>query len=1047
MDLPRHSRHYPGGPAGVLVTLALVFLALVALRGVAVEATNYLWFGSLHLAQVWSKMMWTRIDLALLFSGIFLVACWASLAVVGRSPALPPPPVSVAGPEQVAFEPEEDIATRYRSSAGGRHPVAVRVVTSVILAILVGAGASAEWNNWTLFANSVAFGRTDPLFHRDIGFFVFKLPFLSFLAGWAFVALLVLLVVTAAALYLNGGIRLQGAGQRVTPQAKAQLSVLLGLIALAKSAGYYLSRFGLDMSNRGYAEGAFFTDVHARLPALNLLVLVSLVSMIIFVVNIGRRGWVLPVIGLALWAFVAVVVGAIYPAIVQNLSVAPNQAHKEARYIGRNIAATRTAMGIAHVATQPFADNKTLSPKSAAGSRLADVSVWDPALALASFKAGNALAPYFDFNSAGVDRYNLGGTLTPTIMAVRNLDLNGVPGKSWVNQHLQYTHGEGAVLATAYGATAAGKPNLVVSGLPSASVPGAPVITQPQVYFGEGASSSVIANTAQPELDYPEPGGAMAESTYKGAGGVAAGGLARRAAFALRFGSLDTLTSGLVTPSSRVMFVRNVEDRAKKAAPFLAYDANPYPVIVNGQIDYVIDAYTISANYPYAQQADVSGLSGSSPAGSGSASGLATSFNYVRNSVKVVVNAYSGAMSFYVVDPKDPIVRAYERAFPDLFTPGISMPDALKAQLRYPQDLFTVQAAMLGHYRITTPASFFAASNVWAPSQAPGTGPVTYAPSSSPSPPPPAKAGGSRGASGAAKGSGGSGSVPASAASGASQASPMAPSYQVSQLPGDPSLTFNLTIPYVTKAGGGGGDPNLSGLLVARSTPGAYGDGQLEVYEMPTGKALAGPAQVGSQIHQDQAVSARIAELNHQGDTVALGTIEVVPVGQSLLWVRPLYVSSGKQSSPRLAEVIAAYGSHTAMATTFAQALASLLGQAVSGPGVGGAAAGEAGAASGAAAVPSSVKALISQAEGVLGMAQAELRQGDLSAYQADVVRAQVLLAEAGRETTGPASPGQKAGAGPGPGASAGSHAGGGASGAGSAAKSGSKTAVSIGNA
>lgn len=495
------------------------------------------------------------------------------------------------------------------------------------------------------------------------------------------------------------------------------------------------------------------------------------------------------------------------------------------------------------------------------------------------------------------------------------------------------------------------------------------------------------------------------------------------------------LTSNLVQPSSRVMFVRNVEERVRKAAPFLAYDASPYPVVVNGQIDYVVDAYTTTAGYPYAEQALVSALS--SPGPSGSVSGLDARFNYVRNSVTVVVNAYSGRMTFYVVDPDDPIVRTYEHAYPGLFSPRTSMPDALKAQLRYPEDLFTVQAAMLGRYHVSTAAGFYASANVWASSEAVGTGPVTY------------PAGGVGSVAGGRRPKAGSGGVtsahgtttilpgvpasargattrrsgapatarrgvpttsegggPATAGSGgsiigASQAQPMTPTYQVSQLPQDPSPTFNIMTPLLSASEDGSG--SLTGLLVARSTPSAYGGGKLEIYATPPGGVYAGPSQVSAQIYQDQVVASKINELTTQGETVLLGTIQAVPVGQSLLWVRPMYASSGPALAPRLVEVIVAYGTATAMEPTFAEALADVLGQTV--PRLG-SAPGMPGLLPVGSNIPSSARALVAEADFALGTAQGELRQGDLSAYQADVEQAQVLLGRAERNLSSASPPG-----------------------------------------
>ncbi|MGH9059439.1 MAG: UPF0182 family protein, partial [Acidimicrobiales bacterium] len=353
-DLRRRRRRFPGGRVGAVVAVALVFLLLTSVRGIAVFYTDYLWFGSIGLTGVWAGILSAKVGLAAVFCAVFFVVLWINLAVADRLA----PPLGSLGPE-------DELVQRYRGFVG-RRPLLVRSVVSFVLALLAGTGASAEWNNWILFSHSTSFHATDPLFHRDVGFFVFRLPFLSFVVGWAFVALVVIAVVTAVAHYLNGGIRIQGPGQLVGPMVKGHLSLLLACIALVKAAGYELGRFQLDLSSRGYREGALYTDVHFQLPALNLLIFISLVSAVIFIVNIKRRGWVLPVIGVGLWVFVSVVAGAIIPAIVQTFTVKPNQLAKEAPYIQRNIDATRVAMGIGNVVTTPFADGQGLTPKQVA---------------------------------------------------------------------------------------------------------------------------------------------------------------------------------------------------------------------------------------------------------------------------------------------------------------------------------------------------------------------------------------------------------------------------------------------------------------------------------------------------------------------------------------------------------------------------------------------------------------------------------------------------------------------------------------------------------
>lgn len=1005
-DLPRRRRRYPGGRAGIVVTVGAVFLLLTSLRGIAIFWTDELWFSSVHLTGVWAGILGAKVGLAAAFSVLFFVLLWVNLAIADR-----------LAPRLGALGPEDEFVQRYRTVVG-RRPLLVRTSASIVLALLVGTEASGEWNNWILFRNAVPFGVRDPQFHRDVSFWVFKLPFLSFLVGWAFVALVVVAIVTAVAHYLNGGIHLQGPGQRVSSQVKAHLSLLLGLIALVKAAGYFLQRYQLDLSNRGYRQGAFYTDVHAQLPALTLLIFISLVSFVIFIVNIRRQGWVLPIIGVSLWAFISLVVGAIYPAIVQTFSVQPAQLSKELPYIQRNVTATRFAMGIGNVVNTPFTDAQSpRSPQSPQGltdgqlashlSTLEDVRLWDPQFAGGPFAKLQSLRSYYEFDQLGIDRYQLGPNLTPTIVSVRQVNSGGLPASSWVNDHLQYTHGYGAVLSPANVATSDGNPAFFIQGVPPAPTPGAPAgtpqVSQPDVYFGTNLGGYVIANTKQKELDYQTPDGASVESNYAGGGGVPAGSVLRRAAFALRFGDINPLISSLVTSNSRMMFVRDIQARVAKVAPFLGQDAQPYPVIVDGQIDYLIDAYTTTDRYPYAQSPDPSIVGALNPN-----SGLNTDFNYVRNSVKAVVNAYTGKMTLYVVDPSDPIIQVYEKAFPKLFTSAAAMPAALRDHLRYPQDLFTVQTGMYGRYHITDPVGFYNAGDAWDLAQDPGTGAISSFDNTTPT------------------NNGGQ-------IVGPSQSRRMSPIYQVSQLPGDSSLTFNLLEPYVPVSQGDT-QQNLTGFLVARCDPAKFGDGQLEDFYTPRGQQLNGPALVSTQIHQNTKISQQITLLNTNGSTVLLGTLLLVPIDQSVLYIRPLYVSSTQNSVPQLQQVIAVYGNQSAMAPTLAQALGGVgidvtgLGSTPSGTGSGSALA-PPGAPLPGATSPT-VAADIKQADDALAQAQADLKAGDLGSYQAEVDKAQALLKAATQAMGSPpagagaASPGGAASSGR-PGSAGGSGLGG----------------------
>jgi hypothetical protein len=559
------------------------------------------------------------------------------------------------------------------------------------MALIAASGTIGEWQNWILFRHGGNFGITDPQFHKDIGFYVFKLPFLYFVVDWTLAILIVTLVVSTIFHYFNGGILPQRGFPRVRPSVKAHISVLLALIALTKAVGYILQRWSLVNSTDGYVDGAGYTDVHARLPAITLLVIVSIFAAGILLFNIRRQGWTLPILAIGIWAFVALVVGVIYPALLQTLKVTPAQSTLEAPYIQRNIEATRAAYNLNGVKVKPFAATTTVSPQAVSDSSatINNIRQWDPdpTISLQTFLREQAITSYYTFQSVSMDRYTVGGALTPVLIGVRQISPSHIPSPSWVNTHLQFTHGNGAVIALA-NQTNANNPVYGISQTPPVSTQGLPKITEPNVYFGLGDTGYVVANTKQLEVDYQRPDNSNVESPYTGKGGVRLSSLFTRAAFALRLSDFNLLISDQITDNSRIMFVRDPVQMAEKAAPFLTFDHDPYAVVNDGHIDWVVDGYTTSNNYPYSQNANTQQVA--------VGSNLPGSYNYVRNSVKVVIDAYSGQMTFYNADPSDPILQAYEAAFPHMFTPLSKMSPELQAHLRYPEDIFSIQSAIYG---------------------------------------------------------------------------------------------------------------------------------------------------------------------------------------------------------------------------------------------------------------------------------------------------------------------------------------------------------------
>ncbi len=940
-----------------IVAAVIVLLVLLAsLRSLATVYTDSLWFSSVGLHRVWSTLVAVKVGLFASFGAAFFVVLWVNLVLCDR-----------IGGHEVLPEPEDELLRRYQRAV---RPHAARVYAAIafVAALVAAATTIGQWNNWLLFTHAQTFPARDPQFGMNVGFFVFRLPFLAFLVDWVLGSLFAVLLLTALFHYLNGGIRVRTA-PHVRPMVKVHLSVILALIALAKAAGYFLQRYSLDLSTNGYVEGAGYTDVHARIPALSVLFFVSLFAAVILLVNIRRQGWTLPVLAIGVWAFVALVIGVVYPAVLQVLKVNPAQSTLEKPYITRNIAATRAAYGLGGVTVSHVADKTTIPTTTVDASltTLTNVRLWDPApqISQADFKTKQDISAYYTFQTVQMDRYTTHGVIRPAVVGVRQIDPTNVPSPSWVNTHLQYTHGEGLVMAKANQATANGNPVFSIRDVPTVSAKGAPKVRQPAVYFGVTNPGYAIANTRQPELDGSRSTGADVGGHYRGTGGVTLNSFLTRAAFALRLGDLNVLDSNLITSKSKMMFVRDVRTMAEKAAPFLSFDSQPYPALVNGQIDWILNAYTTTANYPYSQNA--SSLNQDLP--TTAANHLPASFNYIRNSVVVVVNAYSGKMTYYAMDTAtDPILRAYEAAFPKMFTPASDMSPTLRAHLRYGSDLFAVQAAMYGRYHITSPTQFYTAGNAWVVAPTPGV--VTqnlqqhYVLN--------------------AQGQVVSGTY-----------TPMTPVYQVMALPGQSTQSFTVTDAYVPAGGGGTNSQNLRALLIGNSDPTHFG--QLQVYETPSGASKIGPIQADTEIDQTPTVSKEITLLNQQGSKVLLGNVLPLPIGKSVIYVRPLYAESKTVPQPQLKYVITVLGQHVRMKPTLGASLNALLGTTLKTTSAGVLTTTPTATApttppptsSTSSGPVSQAQKLLAEAANDYAKAQADLKAGNLGGYQSEVAAAQ----------------------------------------------------------
>ncbi len=948
----REPTEYAAGPRrrGLGIFIVIVVVVLLALRTLATFWTDFLWFSSLDLVSVWSTRFWTTAAIVAVASVVAFGFLMGNLVLADRlSPRFRI--VDLGEDEEVVERFSEWIEPRIRR---------VRLILAVVFGAMLGIGTATLLDQVLAFFNASDFGIEDPQFGIDVGFYVFRLPFWRELVGWSFQLAVATLILVVALHYLNGGIRLrQGRPPEIGPGVRAHISVLLALLAVLKAASYRLDSYELLNSSRAADElvfGAGHTDVFARIPALNLLMLISLAAAALLLYNLRRRGWMLPAVAVGSWLAVSLVVGNLIPAAVQRFQVDPNEIERELPYVGRMIEFTRDAFDLSDVEVRPFAATQQIGAEAIAANRptIDNLRLWDPAVLESTYRQLQELRNFYKFEDVDIDRYMVDGELTQVMLSARELDLTGLEVSGWVNEHLVFTHGFGAVLSPANAVTVEGQPDFFVKDIPPLSeVPGLE-ITQPRVYFGEGLESGsfVIVATNEKEVDFPLGAGesAVEFNTYDGEGGVPVGNIFRRAAFALRFGDFNTLIAQQPTSESKVLMIRNITERATTAAPFLIPDADPYLVVLDGDLVWMIDMYTVTNQYPYSEPTNTARLSTSAR--------LPVGLNYVRNSVKAAIDAYDGTMTYYVVDPTDPMIQTYQKIYPDLFTPFEEMPQALVEHLRYPEDLFRIQSDAYALYHVTDPRVFINNGDPWAIARDPSTTvnePIRFEAAY-------------RNADG-------------------NLFKPMLPYYLLMRLPDEDDLSFIIMQPFTPS-----NRPNMSSFLVAKSDPENYG--QLIDFELPRDRLVDGPGQVGVRINQDPEISPEFTLLGQEGSEVIQGSMLVVPIEDSVLYVQPIYLQGEDSGSalPEFKRVVVVFDDRIVMRDTLDEAMAAVFEgyeppdrdgpTPTTVPGDGG-------------EVPSDVADLLERAEAAFNEAQAALSSGDLGAYQEKIDEAQDLISQA----------------------------------------------------
>ncbi len=943
------------------VAVAVLVVLFILWSVFASEFTDLLWFRSVGYSSVFSRRLVTEIVLFCLFGSVMAIVVATNIFIAYK-----------LRPKEPPHSLEQQQLDRYRRLI---HPWRGWLLAAValLIGIITGATASRHWATWLMWRNGTRFGMKDPQFHKDISYFAFTYPMQRFTLGTLFAVVAVSLVAALVTAYLYGSLRLQTPGPKWTPAGRVHISVLLGVFVLLKAFAYWLDRYGLAFSGRGIVTGPSYTDVHAVLPAKTILVFVAIICSLLFFANIYTRNWMLPAVAFGLMVISALVIGGAYPALVQQFKVKPSAQDLEAPYIHRNIDETTLAYGIGtnNVTTEQYAGVSTETPAQQRQqvSQDAQLRVLDPNVVSQTFEQLQQQRSFYSFeDSLDVDRYPLSrnGGLTDVVIGTRNINLSGLQPsqRNWINDHLVYTHGYGVVAAQADTAQSDGSPDFVESDLPpTGSISNLQTTTddkfQPRIYFGDGSPNYSIVGAppgARPrELDLPtDSGSGQTNFTYAGGGGVPIGSFFKQLLYAWKFKDKNILLSSGVNQDSRILYIRDPRSRVAKVAPWLTLDGDPYPVVVNGQILWVVDGYTTSDGFPYSEQESLSSSTKTSlnTTTNAVASQRNAQINYIRNSVKATVNAYTGQVTLYewnqvktawTPDPQpDPVLQTWEKAFPGVVKPQSDMPTDLIAHLRYPEDLFNIQRTLIAHYHVTDPRSFYNGTEFWN---------VPYDPTLN----------------------NGESTVPQ-------------PSYYLTMSPdgGTTTPVFSLTSPLVSLT-----RRNLTAYLSVDSQPGPdYG--KFTLLTLPANAGLAGPGQVQNELDSNTTISPQLTLLSSGGSVIIKGNLLTIPVAGSMLYVEPLYVqASGGQSFPVLREFLVYSDGNAAYQPTLDAALNQVFGVKGAAP----PASGSSGTSTGStttsppttgAPASAALRQAIADAQQDERNAEADLRRGDFAAYGRD---------------------------------------------------------------
>jgi uncharacterized membrane protein (UPF0182 family) len=939
----REPRRGPDRRQRVLVPTLITLALLLFLGSIFTSVwTDRLWFKSVGYSDVFRSVLFARVALFVVLGLIFGLFVIGNLYVAYRT-----------RPDAAPMR-RDDPAYRYRLALTPLlRPLAIGF--GLVLTGFAGSVAAAHWDTYKMWRNSTPFGTKDPQFHKDASFYVFEYPWWRFLASYSFALIVITVLAVLFLNYVYGGIRIAGRGPKLTRAAQVHLSVLVGIGVLLKAVSYYLDRFGLMISSGKLIDGPGYTAVHARIPSKNILIGVAIICALLFFAAIFIRSWALPAIGLGLLALTSILIGAIWPAVMQGFQVKPSEPDKEAPYIARNIAATREAYGVKDVQPQSYSAKTTLTPAELASSAESRVStrLLDPTLISDAFEQLQQVRGYYAVpTTLDVDRYKIGDDQQPqdVIIAARELKLAGLQQsqRNWANDHTVYTHGYGIVAARGNERGPNGEPVFVAKDIPQTGE--LKTTTPPRIYFGEQSPSYSIVGRpkgATPiEVDTPRGGSSSnkatktnaTQNTYDGKGGVPIGNAFNKVLYAFKFAEPNIFLSNRVNSESKILYDREPRDRVKKVAPWLTVDGDSYPAVVNGRVVWIVDGYTTSNSYPYSEHRSLREATADTLTSSNSQTALPTDqVNYMRNSVKAVVDAYDGTVKLYQWDTKDPVLKTWMKVFPDVVEPKSKISNGLLEHLRYPVDLFKVQRDVLQRYHVTDAQAFYNDDQRWKVPEDP------------------------------------------TARTGSNALQP--PYYLSTARPGEDTPKFSVTSVYLPNS-----RQNLAAFVSVNSEATDTANyGKMQILQLSSGSQIDGPSQIANKLQTDNGVTQALLPFKQAGTDIQYGNLLTVPVGGGLLYVQPVYIKrqAAEGTYPVLQYVLASFGTDVGFGQNLDEALRVALGleegSAPTGPGD-------------TPATPSdespgskTASALLDDATSLYDDAQKALKDGDLATYQTKI--------------------------------------------------------------